>query len=938
MDTYKVSRRSATRRLLFSVALLGTVTLSAPISVVAATDGFSVTTPSSTYDVANGFLTFDSQTSKDQSWLVPSGNWYFSVNTADINAGLANPEVHAIYISAYGQRTQLTFNGDGTQTLTGDRGVSYRVQVKNGEVSLYNGGSNASMDIPVRTTQTTYFKDVNGKDIAPAVAQSNAIVGQDYTTTSKVIPGYTLTETPVNATGTVSNQKTTYVVGTTTTEPLYDDNGRQWAIATKTITDPAGSITETLQVTDRNGNPISGVLRPSEGGSIAPGSYGTFAGLSRYGAPYGTLYLTNHNIEPDTVTYVYKKNQETANIVLKTPDGTVLGKTTVTGDYGDTPSYTPPTIPGYTLTKTPTINPLNDDDTPTYEYEYTPKTETATVKAEVIDANGNPTGKYLQIDSSYKYPIEQSGPFNSSYKFGIPVLSGTDADEYMYAGSGQASDSEKDYYDPESGIVTGVYMDDTNTVTYYFREKPKPITPTVPVTPSTPDDGKNGNDGDKTNTGNGGDTTTPATPTTPETPDAPTKNPTITPDPNFVMGSATIEYVYADGSQAADPGAQSGRIGADYGFDAPDKPGYTKTMTGDALSGILGDQPKHIIVTYTPIEQTIKVHHVDEQGNKLADDTTMTGVTGDTATAEAYDTIKGYKVKGASEQSVTFAKDGDVTFVYTKNTKKVTVVPFTRDKNGNRVPIPGQTQVVEVPWEDNQTKVPVSDLPNIPYYTRGDVAVDGGYATVDGDYIKVDTSTNPPTLWVEYTPDTSNPVVGEDVGTNTDYPGKIVPVDPDGKTLKPDGDASYNDKPGTKVKTPTVPGYTAEVPNVEVPVGGGDIKVTYHKKPVSDVDTKSNTPIAQAVKDVHEATPTPTTAAPATTPADNTTTTSSDNTPVKSDDNATATKSDDKPALAQLLPETGQDLQVGVSIIGLVMLAFAAIYAFVIRPVRRRNK
>lgn len=81
---------------------------------------------------------------------------------------------------------------------------------------------------------------------------------------------------------------------------------------------------------------------------------------------------------------------------------------------------------------------------------------------------------------------------------------------------------------------------------------------------------------------------------------------------------------------------------------------------------------------------------------------------------------------------------------------------------------------------------------------------------------------------------------------------------------------------------------------------------------------------------MHEATPTPTTATPATTP--------SDNTPVKSDDNATATKSDDKPALAQLLPETGQDLQVGVSIIGLVMLAFAAIYAFVIRPVRRRNK
>lgn len=60
--------------------------------------------------------------------------------------------MHAFYISAYGQLTQLTFNGDGTQTLTGDRGVSYRVQVKNGEVNLYSGGSNASIDIPVRTT------------------------------------------------------------------------------------------------------------------------------------------------------------------------------------------------------------------------------------------------------------------------------------------------------------------------------------------------------------------------------------------------------------------------------------------------------------------------------------------------------------------------------------------------------------------------------------------------------------------------------------------------------------------------------------------------------------------------------------------------------------------------------------------------------------------
>lgn len=115
-----MSTSKTSRRLLLSAVVLSAMTLTSPI-VVSAADGFSVATPASTIDVANGFLTFDKQTSADQKWLVPSGNWYFSVNTADINAGLKNPEVHATYVSATGAKTQLTFNGDGTQTLRGDR-------------------------------------------------------------------------------------------------------------------------------------------------------------------------------------------------------------------------------------------------------------------------------------------------------------------------------------------------------------------------------------------------------------------------------------------------------------------------------------------------------------------------------------------------------------------------------------------------------------------------------------------------------------------------------------------------------------------------------------------------------------------------------------------------------------------------------------------------
>lgn len=172
-----------------------------------------------------------------------------------------------------------------------------------------------------------------------------------------------------------------------------------------------------------------------------------------------------------------------------------------------------------------------------------------------------------------------------------------------------------------------------------------------------------------------------------------------------------------------------------------------------------GGKVTNIIVNYVPDEQTITVHHVDEDGNKIAPDVKMTGLTGDAMTAEAYTQIKGYTVKGADTQTGTFGTDKNLTFVYTKKTMTVTIHPYTRDKNGNRVEIPGQTHDVEVPWTDNQTDVPVSDLPDIPYYTRNNEGVDGGYVTTDGKNIHVDMTVNPPALWVEYTPDTKMPIV-----------------------------------------------------------------------------------------------------------------------------------------------------------------------------------
>ena len=883
-----MSTSKTSRRLLLSAVVLSAMTLTSPI-VVSAADGFSVATPASTIDVANGFLTFDKQTSADQKWLVPSGNWYFSVNTADINAGLKNPEVHATYVSATGAKTQLTFNGDGTQTLRGDRSVNYQVQVKNGEVILYNGGSNASMDIPVRTTQTTYFKDTNGHDIWPSVVQNNAIIGQHYTTSAQSIPGYTLIGTPINASGTVSNQKTTYVVGTTTKEPLYDDDGNQWAISTKTITDAAGSVTETLQVTDETGRPISPVLSPSENGPIAPGAYGTFANLSRYYAPYGTLYLTNHNIEPDTVTYTYKKKQESAKIVFRTPTGSPIGSDqTITGNYGDTPSYTPPTIPGYEKPVTPDFKPFDDNGTPTYTVVYKPLTENVTVKAKLIDQNGNLTDlNILDSPATDEHDAitngETNGSYNSTFKIGVPTLSNDDNAKYEYAGADANTDADGAYYNPQKQLVTGTYKAEDSVVTFYFREKPQPATPASKQ---------------------------------------PTKNPDLT--PTTQTSTVTVDYV-PNGKTLITPPAQSqtGEPGGDTTFEVPEKDGYTPYIDGKVTTTGThtvkfpdGGKVTNIIVNYVPDEQTITVHHVDEKGHQIAPDVKMTGLTGDAMTAEAYTQIKGYTVKGADTQTGTFGTDKDLTFVYTKKTMTVTIHPYTRDKNGNRVEIPGQTHDVEVPWTDNQTDVPVSDLPDIPYYTRNNEGVDGGYVTTDGKNIHVDMTVNPPALWVEYTPDTKMPIVGKDVGKKTDTTGKIVPVDPDGNPLKTTTDNTYTGKPGTELPTPTIPGYIAKVTKVTVPDGGGDITVVYTKVPDTPVVPASTEPATSLA---------PKQAAPIIT------TNKSDDTPVLAPEN------DGKNHADLMLPKTGVSARSSLSVIGLLVAGLLAMFAMLFRPTRRRK-
>lgn len=476
-----------------------------------------------------------------------------------------------------------------------------------------------------------------------------------------------------------------------------------------------------------------------------------------------------------------------------------------------------------------------------------------------------------------------------------------EAAKYEYAGAATNTDPDKAYCDATNKVVNGTYKAEGSVVTFYFREKPQPVVPAEPATP------------------------------TPTDPEQPTKNPDLTPATK--QSTVTVDYV-TNGHTFENPPARSetGEPGGDFTFEVPNKPGYTPRINGKTtttgthtVTFPYGGDVTNIVVDYVPTEQTITVHHVDEKGNPIAPDVKMTGLTGDAMTAEAYTQIKGYTVKGNDTQTGTFGTDTDLTFVYIKKTMTVTIHPYTRDKNDNRVEIPGQSHDVEVPWTDGQTDVTVSDLPNIPYYTRNK---DGGYVTTDGNNIRVDMTVNPPAIWVEYTTDTDMPIVGEDVGKKTDTTGTIVPVDPDGNPLKTTTDNTYTDKPGTELPTPTIPGYTTKITKVTVPDGGGDITVVYTKvpdTPVVPAPAAPTTPLAPIITtnksdNTPAATPTvvPTTDAPAATPV-------------------LTSANDGKNNAALMLPKTGVSARSSLSVIGLLVAGLIAMPAMFFRPTHRHK-
>ncbi|CAJ1228538.1 hypothetical protein LZY01_03520 [Levilactobacillus zymae] len=396
-------------------------------------------------------------------------------------------------------------------------------------------------DQAAQGTVTVHYVDETGTALADPTTQTG---DQDstYTTTPIDIPGYTLSETPANATGTFTdgNQDVIYVYtknavakGTITVH-YVDEAGKALADPTTQTGDQDSTYTTTP--VDIPGYTLS---------QTPANATGTF---------------TDGNQD---VIYVYTKNavaKGTITVHYVDEAGKALADpTTQTGDQDSTYTTTPIDVPGYTLSETPanatgTFTDGNQDVIYVYTKNAVAK---GTITVHYVDEAGkalaDPTTQTGELDSTYTTtPINISGytlsqtPANATGTF-------TDGNQnviYVYTKNAVAKGTITVHYVDENGKViapattqtgdqgsayttsplditgytlqqtptnaTGIFTEGNQDVTYVYRATisgggdgdggtPGPEKPTPPTAPEpTPTQPETGGDGDQLV--NGGDT------------------------------------------------------------------------------------------------------------------------------------------------------------------------------------------------------------------------------------------------------------------------------------------------------------------------------------------------------------------------------------------------------------------------------------------------
>lgn len=329
------------------------------------------------------------------------------------------------------------------ENLTEQEGVvSYDFVSANGEIT----GSVATpyeAPAPVKGEDVTVHYISDKGDIIAIEDVLTGDVGEEYTSSPKIIAGYTLKTAPTNATGefTADPQSVTYI---------YTKDIEVAQPVTVNYVDTTGATIAKSETFNGNvGDTYNSVAKDIDGYTLTTMPANASGTLTK---------------DAQTVMYVYKLNPITAGQVtvnyLDNAGNKIADSVVLTGNMGDSYTLTPKTIDGYTLSTSPTTeNGLFMPAAQTFDYVYTKNmdTENSTIEVRYVDEANN------QVSS----PTELTGKVDDNYQASPKEIAGYSLKI--------TPANEKGTFTAKKQKVIYVYTKNTNAVT------PTPKAPTNPI-------------------------------------------------------------------------------------------------------------------------------------------------------------------------------------------------------------------------------------------------------------------------------------------------------------------------------------------------------------------------------------------------------------------------------------------------------------------------
>ncbi|MGH1649519.1 MucBP domain-containing protein [Enterococcus gilvus] len=640
-----------------------------------------------------------------------------------------------------------------SDTLNGDAGTAYTTKEK--AISgwmLKETPANATGTFTEGAQTVTYvyeksnaapvtvkYVDEEGNELAPSDKLAGRL-GDPYESSAKEITGWTLKETPSNATGTFSEteQTVTYVYEKKKAAPItvnyVDESGNELA-ASDTLEGKVGNPYETT------GKVISGWTIKE----TPTNATGTFTE------------------EAQTVTYVYEK-ADAAPVTVKYVDGKgkeLAPSITLNGKVGDPYETNPETISDWTLKETPSnaIGIFTEEaQTVTYVYE---KADAAPVTVKYVDGEGNELAT----------PGTLNGKIGDPYETTAKELAGWTVKET-----------------PKN--ASGIFTKQAQTVTYVYEKADA-----APITVKYVDGGGNELTAPDTLNGKIGD---PYETTAKEIAGWTLKETPTNATGTFTKEAQTVTYVYekADaapvtvkyedekGNELGTPDTLNGKIGDPYETIAKEIAGWTVKETPKNASGTFTEEAQIVTYVYEKADAApVTVKYEDEKGNELSTPDTFNGKIGDPYETTAKE-LAGWTLKETPTNAIgTFTKEAQtVTYIYEKADAAPVTVKYVNEDGGELIASDTLNGKIGDPYETTSKEIAGWTLKETPTNATGMFTKEA--QTVTYIYEKADAA--PVTVKYEdekgnelATPDTLNGKIGDPYETTAkELTGWIVKETP----------------------------------------------------------------------------------------------------------------------------------------------------------------